>query len=329
MGKSALIKNHFEKVSKSADCIYFDIFPAQNMKEMTEILARNIAEQYYSSSKDHLSKITGFIKSIGAVLSFNEYTGKPEISFGITGIKEPQKTLNDMLNQLNSKKKRTIIAIDEFQQIRNFPEKNTEAYFRYLTQKYNKINYIFLGSSKSIMESIFTESTKPFYQSTDFMHLKEIPLEEYIKFIKDHFTDSKKLISRETTEYIINLSLSHTYYTQLICNRLYNSYNRITNIQVNETIENILKENEPVYFNYLNLLTKTQVMVIKAIASEKNIREPYSIDFIKKYNLPSTSSIKRALEGLLKNEIVIYYNMQYRLYDVLFGIWLKKLNLSN
>ncbi|HWA05637.1 MAG TPA: hypothetical protein VG961_03745, partial [Ignavibacteria bacterium] len=95
---------------------------------------------------------------------------------------------------------------------------------------------------------------------------------------------------------------------------------------VNEIIENILKENEPVYFNYLNLLTKTQVLVIKAIGSEKNISEPYSIDFIKKNNLPSASSVQRALEGLLKNEIIIHYKNQYRLYDVFFGLWLKKIN---
>ena len=111
MGKSSLIKYHFEKISGSTNCIYSDIFPAMNFTEMTEIIANSVAMQYGISAKDRLSKIAALVKSLGATLTFNQYNGKPELKFGIGEIKAHQKNLEEIFNFLEKGSKRTLIAM--------------------------------------------------------------------------------------------------------------------------------------------------------------------------------------------------------------------------
>jgi predicted transcriptional regulator len=46
--------------------------------------------------------------------------------------------------------------------------------------------------------------------------------------------------------------------------------------------------------------------------------------FIKKYNLPSASSVQAALKPLLKNDLVTQDGDAYRVYDYFFAEWLAK-----
>jgi hypothetical protein len=324
MGKSSLVKYHFKNISKNTDCIYSDIFPAMNFNEMTEIIVNSITRQYGVSAKDYLLKITELVKSIGATLSFNQLTGKPELKFGIGHIKSGQKSLEEAFNFLEKGDRQVQIAIDEFQQVRSFTDKNAETYLRTLILNYKKINFIFLGSNRRILESIFSDNSKPFYQSTQFMYLDEINKTEYAEFIVMQFKKGKLKISLAEAEAILYLCRVHTYYVQYLCNRIYSKGLNCSVGLIYKTLEEVLKENEPVYFNYKNLLTDIQWKLASAIAKEDKVKEPLSIAFIKKYDMNSTSSLKRALDALLKKEIIIYHEEHYVVYDVFFSLWLKE-----
>lgn len=324
MGKSSLIKYHFEKISGSTNCIYSDIFPAMNFTEMTEIIANSVAMQYGISAKDRLSKIAALVKSLGATLTFNQYNGKPELKFGIGEIKAHQKNLEEIFNFLEKGSKRTLIAIDEFQQVRSFADKNTEAYLRSEIQKYKNINFIFSGSNRRTLESIFSDSTNPFYQSTQFMYLEEISKKDYADFIIQHFRKGRMKIRPAEAEFILEICRDHTYYVQYLCNRIYSKGTNCSREVIYNTLEEILTENEPVYFNYKNLLTNIQWKLAAAISKEEKVKEPLAISFIKKYDMNSTSSLKRALDALLKKEIVIYNNGHFIVYDVFFSLWLRE-----
>ncbi|MGH2574327.1 MAG: AAA family ATPase [Ignavibacteria bacterium] len=323
MGKSALVKFLFEKISNKANCIYADIYSARNFSEMALLTANAVAQFYSPTLKDYVSKIGLLIKSLGATLSFNELSGKPELKFGIGQIKNQQKSFNEIFDFLESGKKRVLFAFDEFQQIRNFPEQNTEANLRSIIQKCRKIGFIFLGSNKSTLDSIFADNTKPFYQSTQFMHLEEINKEVYSKFIREKFKKGRQKISDNQISLILEWCRVHTYYVQYFCNRLYSKEFDGSDEKFYETLEEILKENEPVYFNYKNLLTDIQWRLAAAVAKEEKVKEPLSNVFIKKYDLTSASSVKRALDALLKKEILIHYKENYILYDVFFSLWIK------
>lgn len=324
MGKSALIYFLAENLKNKADVIYADIFSARSFSDMT-ILAANAVTSYFGTSvKDYLKKTADLIKSIGATLKFNDITGKPELKFGLGDIKD-QKSFNEIIQFLEKNSRKVLFVFDEFQQIKNFPEKNTDSILRTAVQKCRNINFMFLGSNKGMMDAIFTHSPSPFFQSTQYLYLEEIDRLEYIKFIREKFYTGKIVIKKEQAETILDILRSHTYYVQYLCNRLYAKHSKgiLNDSEIYDTLNEILKENEPIYFNYKNLLSRLQWNLVLAVAKEDNVKEPLSSQFIIAHQLGSASSVKRALESLLKKEILIYYKDLYMVYDVFFSLWLK------
>lgn len=327
MGKSSLIKYLFQKIVKKRDCIIVDIYSASDFNGMTQLLANAVTEYYGRTVKDYLNLLKDLIKSLGATITFNDLTGSPELSFGFNAIHQSDKGFKDIIQFLDSRSKKVVLVFDEFQQVVSFPEKNTEATLRTIIQNTKNINYIFMGSNKGIMESMFRESSRPFYQSTELMYLNEIEKKEYSNFINEKFIKGGQNISKEQISFIYDLCRGHTYYIQYICNRLYSkNFQGQQNILI-DTIQGILEENEPVYYNYKNLLTEVQWRLLMAIAKEESIEKPLSSKYLKTYNLTSTSSIQRALKSLTDDEMIIHYKEKYYVYDVFFSVWLKEYSI--
>jgi len=55
-----------------------------------------------------------------------------------------------------------VFAIDEFQQITNYPEKNTEAFLRTHIQSSQNTVFIFCGSNQKLMHEMFNSAKRPF-----------------------------------------------------------------------------------------------------------------------------------------------------------------------
>jgi uncharacterized protein len=324
MGKTALVKFLFDRIKSKADYIYVDIYSARDLSEMAVLIADSITSYYGLTFKDYISRIGDLLKSLRATISFDEYTGRPKLKFGIEDIKNQGKNLGEIIKFLETGKKRTLLVFDEFQQIIKFPEKNTAAILRTLFQNCKKTNFIFLGSNKGMIESMFADSSMPFYQSTQMMQLEEIDKFEYSKFIIEKFKKGRQSISEEQVRKILDLTRFHTYYVQYFCNRLYSKNFNSSDFVFNETLEEILTEGGPVYNSYKNLLTDIQWRISKAISKEDGVTEPYAISFIKKYDLPNISSVKAAMVSLLKKEIIIRHKGKYIIYDVFFSQWLKR-----
>ena len=79
-------------------------------------------------------------------------------------IQTPQITLDEIFNYISEADKPCIIAIDEFQQIGEYAEKNVEALLRTKIQQCNRAQFIFAGSKRHMMSNMFNSSSKPFYQ---------------------------------------------------------------------------------------------------------------------------------------------------------------------
>ena len=134
---------------------------------------------------------------------------------------------------------------------------------------------------------------------------------------------------------ILNWADCHTYYVQLICNRIFlTGVNKIEDKIWKEEAERLLKEQEPVFYNYRNMLTKPQWDILKATALEGVLYEPTGIEFVMKYSLGNPSSVLRSLEAITRMEL-IYYDFNedgkkyYAINDLLFRRWMEGLNLSS
>jgi hypothetical protein len=329
LGKTGLIHHVFNSYStnKKVVCIYIDILNTQNLKEFTNQLATAIYNRF-PENKGIGKKIINTIKLLRPSVSYDTLSGEPELSFSLGEPKQYEKTIQLLFTFLDAQNINIIFAIDEFQQILEYPEKNTEALLRTHIQQLKHTNFIFCGSNQKMMHQLFNSAKRPFYGSCVNMHLDFIETKDYELFIIGLFKQYNKSISQEAVTFILEWTCCHTFYTQYFCNFLFaTSLTKITLTDVKKNAIAILKINENTYFQYRNLITKAQWNLLLAIAKENKLYKAHSKQFINRYNLGTSSMVSRSMEALLEKEM-IYFNAgvekpYYEVYDKFLMRWIQ------
>lgn len=329
LGKTGLIHHVFHQLSRSKKyaCIYTDIFSTTNLKEFTNILATAIFNRF-PEKKGIGHRFLSILKLLRPVISYDSITGNPEIMLDLGQPREYEKTIQQLFAFLDKQNLQIVIAIDEFQQITTYPEKNTEALLRTYMQQLKNCRFIFCGSNHRIMGEMFNNSKRPFYGSCSNVSLDFIEEKTYKQFIQNQFAAYKRKISAEAVEFILEFSNVHTYYTQAICNYVFATGIKSVSVEaVRNSCGDLLKQNENIFYQYRNLLTSAQWDLLSAIAKEEKLLKPHATDFIRKHRLGSSSLVKRSLEALLAKEMV-YYNSSikepyYAVYDKFLMRWLQ------
>jgi hypothetical protein len=306
--------------------LYIDILPTACSGDFVREFGKAILIEDQRRSGNYLNKLTRLISGIGGKLTFDQLTGNPQLEIDYKKPQETEKDIAGIFQYLKEQNCRYIIAIDEFQQIVNYPEKNVEALLRSQIQQQNVANFIFSGSKKNILSAMFSEYGRPFFQSSDIMNLGRISKEKYSEFIANHFAAHQRLIDIELINSILDEYNCYTFYVQYFFNQIFASQAVEISAQfVSEIAIQILEEREYVYYNYKNLLTDIQFSLLKAIAKEGFVARPNSGEFILKYKLTQASSVNTSLKSLLNKEMIYLDEDGYKVYDMFFSKWLARL----
>lgn len=327
MGKTGLIKHVFYNLREQQSDIvtlYMDIYSTQNLGDFVRLLANTVLGQLDSAPQKALSRINKFIRSCRPVITLDEYTGMPKITVDISPSEE-QNTLKEIFEYVASSDKRCYIAIDEFQQITEYPEKGVEAQLRSYIQFVPNVNFIFAGSKQHVMQQMFTSSKKPFYQSTQLLTIEAINREEYSIFAIDLFAKNKTALPQSVFDEIYTKLSGHTWYMQCLLNRLYSYNHDVDNNLVRYAMEQIISEASYAYADLLKSYSAGHVRLLKAIAREGCVKEILSGEFIKKHNLRAASSVNSALKKLINNELIYQSSDGYIVYDRFMAEWLRQM----
>jgi AAA+ ATPase superfamily predicted ATPase len=324
IGKTGLIKNvfHFGRQEKYFLPVYCDIMATGSLKDFTETFARAVLTSL-AASESAIKKILKVLASLRPKAGIDPITGEPYISLVISTEKEAIDSLQTVFRYIRNQKNMFAIAIDEFQQIAYYPEKNTEAVLRTFIQETNNLNMIFSGSRKHILMEIFSSPSRPFYSSTQMMEIGKIPAEKYKDFILSNFEKGSIKIGASAIDLILDLTSLHTFYVQYLCNRLFSSGGKINEDAVRKMLLRIITENEAVYAGYITILTPLQFKVLRAIAINNGVKNPTSAEFLGNYNLGAASSVSLTIKSLTDKEFIDFADEKYILNDLFFNAWLR------
>lgn len=332
LGKTALIHHILHILSnrrKKVITAYVDVFDTLDEAGFTKKLVNGVITAIEKGERNIFTTATKYFSAIKPKLGFDPITNLPEFSFDIQSSSDVELTLNTLFHYLKEKKKHIIIAIDEFQQINEYIESRLAATLREYIQKTPNVNYIFSGSKKHTLLSMFSAPNQPFYNSTQLYPLHKIKHEAYEAFISFHFQKGKKIISAQQIDDILSWNDTHTANVQEFCSRLYELEDKNINTEdINRVKSQIFHSYEQVYYNYRELLTLRQWQLLKAIGTEDIVTQPTGKDFISKYKLGAQSSIKRSLTALVDNDMVnVSYdehdNKSYQVQDVFLRRWMQ------
>jgi AAA+ ATPase superfamily predicted ATPase len=329
MGKTALIYRVFEELNPEKSVgIFVDIFSCTNLKSFTETLALAIYNRF-PEKRGIGRRFFDILNSIRLIISYDSLTGQPEISFGYQTPQASEHTLQTLLHFIDNQDIKVFIAIDEFQQIAVFPEKNIENIMRTIIQTLKNTNFIFSGSKKHLMLEMFNSANRPFFSSSQTIGLSEIPYEKYKQFILKTFEEHKRTIDENAVDFILDWTLSHTYYVQVICNSVFAKCKKHAHIEhVKYACDEQLNMQQTIFMQYRDLLGPVQWKMLIAIAKEGLICEPQAKDFLMKHKIGSASSAKKALTALVDKEMVCTVETpektSYRVYNVFLMRWLER-----
>ncbi|WP_194973644.1 AAA family ATPase [Aquiflexum lacus] len=327
LGKSALIQRFFEELEDTGkyETIYVDFLATHTIEDAVKTITTGIYDRYGKTKTGFSAAMQKLLSMMGATISFDPYSGAPELSLGLRQPGTEEHSLHALGEFLRERKKKIVITIDEFQQVAHYEQDNAEAIFRVWTQQFPDIRFIFSGSHRTMMVEMFADKSRPFYQSAQLMSLLPIPLEKYIPFIQWHFKAKGKSISNEQIAMIYNWSRGQTYTIQLVCNYLYSQYTQVKDENIQKTYQDILEQQQGIFANFPKMLTKTQWNVFRAIAKEEPLYNPLSKDFIQKHRLGAASTVNTALKSLQKSELVVVDDEAYLVHEVLLARWMARL----
>jgi len=329
LGKTGLINHVFYQLKKDKKqiCIYVDIFDTNNKADFINKLATAIYNAL-PPKNSIAKKILHVLKSFRPVISFDALTGLPSVAITTSLSEEQNQTIASLLSFLDQQGIKIVFAIDEFQQILAYPEKNMEAVLRTQMQQLKNTSFIFCGSNQKMMHEIFNSAKRPFFASCTYMHLDYITEDNYKTFIVKLFKKFKKDINQEAVNFICSWTLRHTFYTQYLCNQIFvKSGNNIGLEEVKKVASSILKLQEGKFYQYRSLLTNGQWNLLNAVAKETQLTKPLSKYFIAKYNLGSPSIVKKGMDALVKKEMILHNTgvetPYYEVYDKFLMRWLQ------
>lgn len=327
MGKTALVKCFLQKLEKKgeAETVYVDLLGTRETVDAIALITQAVHERFGRTSSGMSATFQKLVGLLGLEMSFDANTGLPSFSLGVRHAQIPEKSLTAIGNFLESRQKKIVVAIDEFQQISHYSDGKGEAIFRSWTQAFPGIRFIFCGSHRGLMTSMFAEKNRPFYRSVQLVELNAIDLKDYSSFILKHFKDGGKEISDEAILLIYKWSRAQTYGIQLICNKLYGAYDKSGIAEAEAVCKETLMQESVLFSNYTNLLTTAQWKVLKAIAKDEPASAVMSAGFTSRHNLGAASSINTALKMLMDHELVIKEDNAYLIHDVLLARWLQSL----
>ncbi len=329
MGKTGLIQHcfHQKEIQQGYYTFFIDIYATTSLKELVFMLGKQIFETLKPKGKRFVDSFFRIISSLRPAFKMDIVTGAPIFDIGIGEINQPEYSLEQIFAYLESADKHCVVAIDEFQQITRYPEKNIEAVLRTHIQQCKNTIFFFAGSQRHMMQNIFFSASRPFYQSVSLLDLDAIAIEKYTSFVRNHFENAGKRINDDCIERVYNLFEGHTWYIQNVFNRLYTLVDEgeeCTFSLIEYCIDNTIASYETMFQSMLAFLPEKQKELLCAIAKEGKAREITSSAFIKKHGLHSSSSVQNSTKQLLDKEIITKENDYYQVYDRFLGLWLLK-----
>ena len=332
VGKSSLIKHIFEQktIKNEYNTLYVDIYGTKNSQEFQAVFQARLINAPFAKAtkvkKELESLLKGVYLNLGGV---NTVSGRIDLpTIGFNPATSPVLSLQSIFDFLAHTKKPNLVVFDEFQQIEEYPERMA-AILRSFVQESGNTRFIFSGSSRHMLTTMFHLSNQPFYKSAVSMDLDIIPIETYVDFCSKMFAIGRKTIEPEAVRFAYMLLSGETFLMQSLMKEIYSSTPggaSVTFDTVKESLMRLLESKETDYRDIVNRLnSKKERNTLFCIACEGIGKELTSARIIRKYDLEGTSAVQNALNNLGEGRLNLVTRLckgTYVLQDRLFELWL-------
>lgn len=325
-GKTSLLKKLQNDLQhdKNTKVIFFDWFSVATVEEFIEKYFHAIASTFESKS-DKVVKLFNELLQIRPNITM-KISQANDISYGLSFTKkELEATFEDIVNLPYQYAKKTltkvVVIFDEFQEIEQF---DIEKKLRTIIQTHSRdVSYIFSGSKKSILNSMFNDKNRAFYKSVKHNIIKEIKLDDWIVFANEKFAKTDKSITNKQIGRIFHITDGFPYYMQQLLYLVWDiAQKSVKDEDIIKALGLMYEREYDLYAYIYSSLTPNQKITLKYIV-EFDGTNLYSNENLAQTTL-SASTLKSTLESLMKKDICDRLGDKYYLVDPFMRYWLKE-----
>ena len=328
-GKSSLVEKviaDINKKQKKTKTIIIDLFSVSGEEDFLETFAREIIKASASRWQDWMSSGKDFFKKLLPKLSLGI---DPDIDFTLSfDWKELKKYSDEVLNlpETIAQKKgiKFIICLDEFQNLSSFTGYvDFEKKMRACWQRQKSVTYCLYGSKRHMMSDIFNNPSKPFYRFGDIMMLQKIETVKWVRFIRESFINTGKLIDENVAGKIPALMKNHSWYVQQLAHYTWNLTTKKATIkEINAALAELIQTNSPLYQKETESISGTQLNLLKAIAL--GAEQYTAVATMQHYKLGTPRNVSKNKDILIKKDLIHEVKAIYEFLDPAFELWFKK-----
>jgi hypothetical protein len=325
-GKTSLAFNVIDKLQRKGHvCIYFDFMPVFSLESFVRLYAKAIAAKQSNLSK-FANKFAEIIKGIRPVLNFNN-EGKPEFGVDFANKKIDETVASELLDlpeKLWLKNKKVFVFFDEFQEVKKLDAINFENLLRSKIQRQTSVNYMFFGSKTHLLDDMFNNKKRAFYNSSLQMSISYLPEKETVSYLRKNLGFKK--LSEDNAKYIIDIAGKIPYYIQFLAAEIWqsSSYNskEITKGDIDECLKQAVELKSDYYEELFDRQSKSKKQFLQSVL--KNGKNIFSSLYINEFNLGSPATVQRASKELVNDGILEKKDGYYFIADPFFRVFIEE-----
>ena len=203
------------------------------------------------------------------------------------------------------RRKRVAIVFDEFQEVLSL-DPHLPRVMRSIFQRQPDVSHVYLDSKRHLMERLFNDANAPFWRSAKLLELDVIPPAEFAPFLVERFEETQRRLPPPVAERILAATHGHPYATQELAYALWEETPRgraANEERLAYALDRVL-HGENAHFSLVwEQASQAQRLVLQALALEPTSTLT-ARDYRHRHGLPGTSSVARAVEALVEEELL-------------------------
>lgn len=314
-GKSSLCEQVIHQMSLPHTLV--DLYIATSEKSVERHLLKGVLEI--------IGQAVGAIDKAVQSLKYTFKNLKPKFSLSAAGMKldfdiedtaSSPEAIREMLLFLDkllvAKKKRAIFVIDEFQRVMEIAaHMGIEGAIRSAAQETQNLAFIFSGSNRHLIETIFQDEARPLYKLCKKIKLERISEGHYKRHLNkaavnlwgENLNDAAFMQIMQVTE-------RHPYYVNYLCDYLWAMHNKEPSVaDVNAAWIKIIEEEKSDLLKEYFSIPDNQKKLLRYIALHPE-QSLYTVEASKKMEIPTTS-IPYALNALINKDLIELWSSKH------------------
>ena len=331
-GKSSLVwRVSQELIADGVLVAQVDLLTTPTKEKLAEKLAKTIHEDVASvlfRARERLRVFQGL--RITPVVTVDPSDGS--LSFSFEAGRRPDdvdatlERLFELPGQLGAERERKVVLVlDEFQEIVSI-DPNLPRLMRSVFQRQPEVAHVYLGSKRHMMERIFNDENEPFWRSAKRMELGVIAPPLFREYIAERFEATGRRIEWDVVDRLLDDTRGHPYATQELCYFLWEQtpeQDQADAARFEAALRGVLRSEHAHFSLIWDKAATAQRLALQALAVEPG--RPLAADYRHRHKLPAASSVQRALEALVRDELVSRDETgEYRIAEPFLGAWIRR-----